>query len=64
MTTLQQKPYIVKVYTKGEGRQNPQKFDHVVYGWPLKTRSDWNFLKVLYFKSAFKAFVVILYKVV
>ena len=60
MTTLQHKPYLDEMYTKGEGGQNT----NVVYGCPLKTRSDWNFLKVLYFKSAFKAFVVILYKVV
>ena len=29
------KPYLVKVTTKGGGGQNTQKFDHVVYGWPI-----------------------------
>ena len=35
MTILLHKPYLVKVITKGGGGQNAQKFDHVVYGWPL-----------------------------
>ena len=36
MTILLHKPYLVKVSTKGGGVvKNTQKFDHVVYGWPL-----------------------------
>ena len=35
MTIFLHKPYLVKVTMKGEGGKNTQKFDHVVYGWPL-----------------------------
>ena len=34
MTILLHKSYLVKVTTKGEGSQNTQKFDHVIYGCP------------------------------
>ena len=33
MTILQ---FLVKVTTMGKGVKNTQKFDHMVYGWPLK----------------------------
>ena len=40
MTILLRKPYLVKATTRGRGSKIPQKFDHVVYGWPLMQTSS------------------------
>ena len=38
LTILLHRPYLIKVTTKEVGgSQNNQKFDHVVYGWPLNS---------------------------
>ena len=53
MTILLHKPYLVKVTTKGGGGGSKisKKFDHVVYGWPIRyLLRTWDQLMLFCFK--------------
>ena len=57
MTISLNEAYLVKVTTMGEGVKNTQKFDLVVYGWPLNSsKAIPNFLlskrKLFFFHSS------------